>query len=59
MLLIAVFHEIYSFYNKVSDKNENYVNLKENFSKILVTMMPVIPHLTNEFLEKFDSNKAV
>ena len=58
-VLIAVFHEIYSFYNKVSDKNENYVNLKENFSKILVTMMPVIPHLTNEFLEKFDSNKAV
>ena len=49
-VIIAVYHEIYSFYKKVSDKNENYENLEINFKKILTLMMPVIPHLTSEFL---------
>ena len=51
-VIIAVFHEIYSFYNKISTHDKNYKNLKENFIKILIVMTPVIPHITNEFLEK-------
>ena len=58
-VIIAVFHEIYNFYNKISDKNENYENLRENFKKILIVMMPVIPHITNEFLSKFIKNNKV
>ncbi len=49
-VIIAVFHEIYSFFNKLSESKLNYSNLKENYKKILIVMMPVIPHLINECL---------
>ena len=49
-VIIAIFHEIYSFYKKLVDGKKNYKNLEENFSKILIVMMPVIPHITNECL---------
>jgi leucyl-tRNA synthetase len=49
-VIIAVFHEIYSFYKKILDDNQNYENLENNFKKILTVMMPVIPHLSSEFL---------
>ncbi len=49
-VIIAVFHEIYSFYNKLLDKNINYSNLESNFIKILTVMMPVIPHIVSECL---------
>ena len=55
-LIIALFHEIYSFFRKISEENKNYRNLKENFKKILIIMSPVIPHLSNECLVKFDEN---
>ena len=48
-VIVAVFHDIYNFYIKVS---KNKKNLKENFEKILIVMMPVIPHLANECLDK-------
>ena len=50
-VIIAVFHDIYNFYNKVL---ENKKNLKENFEKILLIMMPVIPHLANECLKRIN-----
>jgi leucyl-tRNA synthetase len=53
-VIIAIFHEIYSFFRKISEKNINYKNLKINFEKILIIMSPVIPHLANECLIKFD-----
>ena len=49
-VIIATFHEIYSFFNKISENKRNYSNLKENFEKILVLMVPVVPHLANECL---------
>jgi len=55
-VVIAIFHEIYSFFSKVSRENNNYKNLKENFQKILIIMSPIIPHLTSESLAKFDEN---
>ena len=51
-VIIASFHEIYTFYKKVLDQNKNYKNLKNNFEKILVIMMPVIPHLASECLNE-------
>ena len=32
-VIIAVFHEIYSFYKKISEKNKNFKNLEENLKK--------------------------
>ena len=50
-VIVAVFHDIYNFYIKVS---KNKKNLKENFEKILIVMMPVIPHLASECLDKIN-----
>jgi len=52
-LLIAACHEIYSFFKKIVEKNDNSKNLKENFIKILIVINPIIPHLTSECLKKF------
>ncbi len=56
-IIIATFHEIYSFFRKISEKNKNFKNLKKNFEKILIIISPVIPHLANECLEKFKYNQ--
>jgi leucyl-tRNA synthetase len=58
-IIIANCHEIYSFYKKIADLNKNFKNLKNNFEKILLIMMPVIPHLANESLSKFNFNKDI
>ena len=54
-LLVANCHEIYSFFKKVADNNNNFVNLKDNFEKILISISPIIPHITSECLEKFNN----
>jgi leucyl-tRNA synthetase len=53
-IIISSFHEIYSYFRKISEKKKNYKNLKKNFIKILIVMSPVIPHITNECLEKLN-----
>ena len=56
-VIVAVFHEIYSFYSKILNKEENYNNLKDNFIKTLIVMSPLVPHLTNELLTRLNNNK--
>ncbi len=56
-VIIAVFHEIFNFYNKILNEEKNHINLKENFKNILVVMSPVIPHLSNECLEKISNQQ--
>ena len=58
-VIIAVFHEIYAFFNKIAEGKINYSNLKDNYKKILITMMPVIPHIINESLEKINEKKQI
>jgi leucyl-tRNA synthetase len=58
-IIIATYHEIYTFYKKIAENNKNFKNLKNNFEKILLIMMPVIPHIVNECLYKLDCNKNV
>tara|TARA_Y200000002_G_C22437525_1_gene560721 strand:- start:61 stop:753 length:693 start_codon:yes stop_codon:yes gene_type:complete len=53
-VIIAVFHEVYTFFNKLTDNKSNYANLKENYRKTLIVMMPIIPHLANECLESIN-----
>ena len=42
---------MHNFFSK--ELNENYTQrtLKDNFSKILIIMLPIIPHLANECLK--------
>ena len=54
-VIIAVFHEIFNFYNKILNNKKNHINLKENFKNILIVMSPVIPHLSNECLNRISS----
>ena len=42
---------MYSFFNKTIKKKYKKKTLIENYKKILITMMPVIPHFANECLE--------
>ena len=58
-VIIAVFHDIFNYYNKLTENKKNYKNLKENFEKILIVMSPVIPHLTNECLLNITSENFV
>ena len=58
-VIIAVFHELYSFFNKLSESKLNYSNLKSNYRKILVVMMPVIPHIINECLENIKEKEDI
>ncbi len=48
--IIANLHEIYSFLIKKIDKEYKSITLIENYSKILIAIMPIIPHFSNECL---------
>ncbi len=56
-VIIATYHDIYSFYKRIAEDKKNYNNLKENYEKMMMLMMPVIPHFANEYLEKFNFKK--
>ena len=56
-VIIAVMHEIYSFYKKIADRDENNVNLRENFIKILTVITPITPHLASECIHKLNHKK--
>ena len=58
-VIIAVFHDIFNYYNKVSQNKKNYKNLRGNFEKILTVMSPIIPHLTNECLQSIASENFI
>ena len=49
--IIANFHEMYTFLNKLIDKPYTKETLLQNYQKILIAMTPVIPHFANECLE--------
>ena len=56
-LIIATYHDIYSFYKKIAEEKKNYKNLISSFEKMILLMMPVIPHFANEYLNKFNLKK--
>ena len=58
-VIIAVFHEIYSFFNKLLNQETNFDNLKENYKKILIVLMPVAPHLASECLKNLYPNEQI
>ena len=55
-IIIANYHEIYSYFRKLVSLKKNYKNLKNNYEKILIIMCPVIPHFTYECLSLLNYN---
>ena len=53
-ILIANLHEMHNFFSKKLDKNYTKNTLQTNFEKILITMIPIIPHFANECLKNFN-----
>ena len=56
-VLIANLHEMYSYLSKELLNNYTNKTLRENYNKILLTMLPIIPHFASECLEinKFEN----
>ena len=49
--IIANFYEIYSELNEIFNKEYSSKTISENYTKILICMLPVIPHYANECIE--------
>jgi len=49
-VLIAYLHETYNFLSKEIDKLD-IKSLEENYSKILILMYPILPHLISECIK--------
>ena len=56
-VIIANFHEIYSFFNKILEDKTFNENLLLNYIKILTIMLPVTPHLANQCLYELNADK--
>ena len=59
-IIIANLHEMYAFFNKEIKNGYTKKTIKENYNKILITMLPIIPHFASECLETngFDINQT-
>ena len=58
-VIIASLHEMYSFLSKEIENEYTANTLKENYIKILITIMPVIPHFSTECLNSLNIKKEV
>ena len=57
--IIANFHEIHSTISKLLQKKYTSKTIIENYKKILICMMPVIPHFANECIELLEDSSAI
>ena len=57
-VLIAYLHETYNFLNKEVDYSD-IKNLEENYTKILILMFPLLPHLVSECLKDIRKDNKV
>ena len=51
-VVIASIYKIYNFYNQQTNKDDWGSNFKKNYSNILKVINPIIPHFSNECLER-------
>ena len=58
-VIIASLHEMYSFLSKEIENEYTANTLKENYIKILITIMPAIPHFSTECLNSLNIKKEV
>jgi len=55
-IIVANLHEMYSFLIKELNKGFKKKTILENYKKILITINPIIPHLSTECLKIIDEN---
>ena len=58
-VIIANIYEAYTFFNQIIKSEENYENLVSDYSKFLISISPVLPHLSNECLSKLNINNYI
>ena len=58
-IIVANLHEMHSFLVKEINKGYQRKTILENYKKILITMNPILPHLSNECLEIIKENNEV
>ena len=56
-IIIANLHEMCSYLNKEIENKYKRETILENYKKILISMMPIIPHFSNECLNLINLNK--
>ncbi len=57
--IIANFYEIYSSLTKLIKKKYSSKTIIQNYKKILICMMPVIPHFSNECIELLKDEREI
>ena len=57
--IIANFHEIHSSLSKLIKKKYSSKTIIDNYRKILICMLPVIPHFSNECLESIKDKSEI
>jgi leucyl-tRNA synthetase len=58
-VIIANLHEVYNFLIKKINEKNYYKNLISNYEKILIIMMPIIPHLASECLSEIQQDDNI
>ena len=56
-VVVANIHEMYSFLFKKSEENIFNQSFVENYKKLLISIMPIIPHIVNEALKTLNINE--
>ena len=56
-VIIANLHEIYNFFNKITENEKLDDNLIANYTKVLKIMLPILPHLASECLNEISNEK--
>jgi leucyl-tRNA synthetase len=57
--IVANFHEVYAILNKTVSNKIDKKTLLENYTKILITMSPMIPHFSHECLELLNKKEKL
>ncbi len=57
-IIVANLHEMHSFLSKEIIKGYQKKTILVNYEKILITMMPILPHLSNECFESIKEDKV-
>jgi leucyl-tRNA synthetase len=56
-VVIANIHEVYNvFYQHINNNNTSNISLKKTWEKIIMILIPIVPHIAHEFCEKINKN---
>ena len=58
-VIVANMHEMHSFLSKEIVKKYSKITWINNYKKILITLIPIIPHFANEALERISQNNEI